>query len=139
MATNNWSNGPNLSTERYDHGCFSIKDSNITTQIVVMGGHGSGPYSYLSSTEILDVNSMTWRTGPALPISVSGNSGVRSEVRPYLGFSTGGYGNGQQQRKVYGLKKTNGNSLKWEEVHGMTTGRSWHSIVNAPKSLLPNC
>ena len=97
------------------------------------GGSGSG-----SSTEILDVNSMTWRTGPSLPISVYQNKGVQSEVGPYLGFSTGGRSR-QGQRKIYGLKKTNGNSFKWEEVHGMTTGRYFHSVVNAPKSLLPNC
>ena len=75
--------------------------------IVVMGGFDSGA---LSSTEILDVNSMTWRTGPALPISVHLNRGVQSEVGPYLGFSTGGAG----QRKIFGLKKTNENSFKWE-------------------------
>lgn len=136
MATNDWSNGPRLSNKRYDHGCFSIKDNNMITEIVVMGGYDSGR---LSSTEILDVNSMTWTTGPALPISVYGNKGVQSEVGPYLGFSTGGVGNGQVQRKIFGLKKTNGNSFKWKEVHSMTTGRWVHSVVNVPKSLLPNC
>ena len=109
----------------------------MITEIVVMGGYNSGA---LSSTEILDVNSMTWRTGPALPISVAYNRGVQSEVGPYLGFSTGGRdGNGQEQRKIFGLKKTNGNNFKWEEVHGMTTGREIYSVVNAPKNLLPNC
>ena len=137
MATNDWSNGPRLSNKRYDHGCFSIKDNNMITEIVVMGGYGSG---YLSSTEILDVNSMTWRTGPALPISVSSNKGVQSEVGPYLGFSTGGSDwRGQVQNKICGLRKTNGISFKWEEVHSMTTARLGHSVVNAPKSLLPNC
>ena len=111
----------------------------MITKIVVMGGHGS---ERLSSTEVLDVNSMRWKTGPALPTSVTHNKGVQSEVRPYLGFSTGGpfdYGKKQYQNKIYGLKKTNGNSFKWEEVHGMTTGRYFHAVVNAPKNLLPNC
>ena len=101
-----------------------------------MGGTASGA---LSSTEILDVNSMEWRTGPALPISLQGNRGVQSEVGTYLGFSTGGHGNGQYQRKIYGLKITSDDSFKWEEVHGMTTARRVHSVVNAPESLLPNC
>ena len=105
----------------------------MITEIVVMGGINY--YGSLSSTEILDVNSMTWRTGPSLPISVWGNKGVQSEVGPYLGFSTGGY----RHRKIFGLKKTDGSNFKWEEVHGMTTGRGAHSVVNAPKSLLPNC
>ena len=115
----------------------------MITEIVVMGGYYTRFFSYiaLSSTEILDVNSMTWTTGPALPISVYGNKGVQSEVGPYLGFSTGGRNNRNNpcQNKIYGLKKTNGNSFKWEEVHGMTTARYHHSVVNAPKSLLPNC
>ena len=142
MATNNWSNGPSLSTKRFNHGCFRIKDNSVITEIVVMGGYGSRYLSKIlsrSSTEILDVNSMTWRTGPALPFSVIDNKGVQSEVGPYLGFSIGGFGNWQYQRKIFGLKKTNGNSFKWEEVHGMTTARYWHTVVNVPKSLLPNC
>ena len=109
----------------------------MITGIVVMGGYGGSGSG--SSTEILDVNSMTWRTGPSLPISVGYNKGVQSEVGPYLGFSIGGFGNDQYQRKIFGLKETNGNSFKWEEVYGMTTGRYAHSAVNAPKSLLPNC
>lgn len=108
----------------------------MITQIVVMGGYDGS--DYLSSTEILDVNSMTWRTGPALPISVSRNRGLQSEVGPYLGFSTGGY-NGQSQNKIYGLKKTSKEIFEWEEVHSMTTARYLHSVVNTPKTLLPNC
>ena len=137
METNNWSNGPSLSNKRRYHGCFSIKNNNMITEIVVMGGIGS---VYLSSTEILDVNSMTWRNGPALPISVHGNRGVQSEVGPYPGFSIGGWsGRGQKTRKIFGLKKTPEDNFKWEEVHSMTTARASHSVVNAPKSLLPNC
>lgn len=130
MTTNSWSNGPRLSSGRYGHGCFSIKENNEITKIVVMGGNNSGA---LSSTVILDVNSMTWRTGPALPISVSYNKGVHSEGGTYLGFSIGG-----SIKSIYGLKKTSEDSFTWEEVHGMTTARVWHSVVNAPKSLLPN-
>ena len=89
----------------------------MITEIVVMGGYGSRYLSKIlsrSSTEILDVNSMTWRTGPALPFSVIDNKGVQSEVGPYLGFSIGGYGRGRKQRKVYGLKKTSEDSFEWE-------------------------
>ena len=114
--------------------------------IVIMGGSHSGGLDLDPgfSTEILDVNSMTWTTGPALPIKVSGNKGVQSEVGPYLGFSTGGYSYSQFLNKIYGLKKTNGNSFEWQEVemsrrHGMRTARTSHSVVNAPKRLLSNC
>ena len=101
-----------------------------------MGGGGSG---VLSSTDILDVKTMTWRNGPDLPISVLENHGVESVTDTYLGFSTGGYGNRQVQNKIYGLKKTSGNTYRWEQVKSMTTGRREHSVVNAPTSLLPNC
>ena len=103
-----------------------------------MGGSDEGSSS-LSSTEILDVNSMTWTTGPALPISVYGNKGVQSEGNTYLGFTTGGTTGGQNQRKIYGLINTNEDSFRWEGVHSMKTARFQHSVVNAPKSLLPNC
>ena len=108
----------------------------MVTQIVVMGGRNRNG-DYLSSTEILDVNSMTWRTGPSLPISVRYNRGVQSVSGTYLGFSTGG--TWPVVRKIFGLKKTSENGLEWEEVHGMTTARYDHSVVNVPKSLLPNC
>ena len=101
-----------------------------------MGGYGSGQ---LSSTEVLDVNTMTWRVGPPLPISVESNRGVPSVEGNYLGFSTGGYGNGQRHSKIYGLKETSKDVYTWEEVQSMTTARSYHSVVNAPKTLLPNC
>ena len=103
-----------------------------------MGGSG-GPW--LSSTEILDVNTMTWSIGPPLPVSVNAIRGVESVSGTYLGFATGGYlaHQSREQSKIYGIKKTNEKVYTWEEVHGMTTGRYVHSVVNAPNSLLPNC
>ena len=97
---------------------------------------GSDNSAYLSSTEILYVNSMTWASGPSLPIAVAQNRGVESKGGVYSGFSTGGY-NGQYQSKVYGLRL--GLSSSWEELQSMTTARSIHSVVNAPKSIIPNC
>ena len=102
-----------------------------------MGGVGYG--SSIDSTEILNVNTMTWGMGPSLPFEVHGNRGVVSVSGTYLGFSTGGYGQGLAHSKIYGLKKTIENEYIWEEVHSMTTGRYFHSIVNAPSSMLPNC
>jgi len=135
VTTSSWTTGPSRSTVIGNHGCFHIKDSNVITKIVVMGGNGRDGV-YLSSTEILDVNSMTWGTGPALPRSDIYNKGVQSESGTYLGFSIGGV---RIKNKIYGLKKTSENGYTWEEVHSMTTDRYLHSAVNAPKSLLPNC
>ena len=103
-----------------------------------MGGRGSS--GWFSSTEILDVKTMTWSNGPNLPITVIRNRGVESFTDTYLGFSTGGtnyYWNGYNN--VYGLKKTSGNTYRWVQVQSMATGRYWHSVVNAPTTLLPNC
>ena len=104
-----------------------------------MGG-ASSTEGYLSTAEVLDVNSMTWRTGPSLPISIRYNRGVESVSGTYLGVSTGGTGaQVGVQGNIHGLKKTSENGLEWEEVHGMTRARYDHSVVNAPKSVLPNC
>ena len=111
----------------------------MITQIVVMGGYGSGGSGSQTSTEILDVDTMTWGTGPTLPTTIYFNKGVKSEVGPYLGFSTGGVGRPSTTNKIYGLTRTSRNGFKWETVHSMTTARRSHSVVNAPKSFLPNC
>ena len=103
-----------------------------------MGGEGSS--RWLSSTEILDVKTMTWSNGPNLPISVTGNRGVESFTDTYLGFSAGGSDGGSYAyNNVYGLKKTSGNTYRWVQVQSMATGREYHSVVNAPTTLLPNC
>ena len=105
--------------------------------MVVVGGEPSGS---LSSTEILDVKTMTWSNGPNLPTSVTGNRGVESVTDTYLGFSTGGTSRGwNAQNNIYGLKKTSGNTYRWVQVQSMATGRYYHSVVNAPTTLLPNC
>ena len=101
-----------------------------------MGGEGSS--GRLSSTEILDVKTMTWSNGPNLPISVERNRGVESFTDNYLGFSTGGYYR-SVRNNIYGLKKTSGNTYRWVQVQSMATGRYYHSVVNAPTTLLPNC
>ena len=136
VTTDKWTSGPRLLTPRARHGCFHIKYNNIVTQIVVMGGVGSAP---LSSTEVLDVSTMTWSIGPPLPTSFYDNRGVQSVDDSYLGFSTGGYGNSKRQNQIIGLKRTNKDFYSWEYVHSMTTPRNAHSVVNAPGSFLPNC
>ena len=80
---------------------------------------------------------MTWENGPNLPIRVLKNRGVESFTDTYLGFSTGGVS--PVRNNVYGLKKTSGNTYKWVQVQSMATGREYHSVVNAPTTLLPNC
>ena len=99
-----------------------------------MGGYGSG---FLSSTEVLDVDTMRWERHAPLPISVVLNRGVASLGGTYLGFSIGGNNRtGQSKSNVYGLKSLEKNRFNWEEVHNMNGARRYHSAVNAPKNLL---
>ena len=132
--------GPRLSIARNDFGCFHIKANNEITKIVVMGGYEAARIARrLSSVEVLDVNTMTWRIGPSLPRRISDNKGIQSVSGPYLGFSTGGNCNGRRCNEIFGLKETSQNVYTWEALHSMTTGRTSHRAVNAPKSILPNC
>ena len=115
-------------------------DNNIVTKIVVMGGFDRYGSRYLSSTEVLDVDTMTWAKHAPLPISVNYNRGVTSLGGPYLGFSIGGHdGTGRSKSNIYGLKSQGKNIFTWEEVHNMSATRRLHSAVNAPKNLLTNC
>ena len=69
-----WTLGPRLKTMRRDHGCFPIKHNNTVTNVVVTGGIIRRSYrespTVLSSTEILNVKTMTWENGPNLPIQI---------------------------------------------------------------------
>ena len=110
----------------------------MVTKIVVMVGYSS---EIISSTEILDVSTMTWAMGPPLPITILGNQGVESYTDTSLGLSTGGNGGSGNKRikKIYSLQNTSDEGYTWEEVYSMTAARDHHSAVNAPTSLLPNC
>ena len=105
-----------------------------------MSGYDRYGSKYLSSTEVLDVDTMTWARHAPLPTSGILNRGVASFGGSYLGFSIGGMERyGRSRSKIYGLKSLGKNMFTWEEVHNMTAGRRYHSAVNAPKNLLTNC
>merc|ERR1712098_647888 len=53
-----------MKAARYDHGCSVINDNTV-----IVAGGGDDPDS-LSSTEYLDLNSLTWVEGPELPETV---------------------------------------------------------------------
>jgi len=57
-----------MKTARYHHGCSVINDSTV----IVAGGKGQvdGYDGSLSSTEYLDLNSLSWVEGPELPETV---------------------------------------------------------------------
>ena len=125
---------------RRHHGCFSVKQNGNVSNVYIFGGY-PGP---LKSTEVLNVNDLTWSDGPDLPIGIYGNAGVESNDNQYLGFSVGGsIDNGAQEEDpskntIYGLQKSGGNQ-KWVEFKSMDEPRNYASVVNVPSSLLTFC
>ena len=121
-------------TGRRMFGCFHIMEHNNVTYVVVAGGYNRGN---LSSAEILDVATMTWKNLPNLPFGVYYNNGIESVVGPYFGFSLAGYSSTFETR-VFGLKKESEN-FRWHQVNSLSTGRYYLASVNAPSSMVPSC
>ena len=125
---------------RHGPGCFSVKQNGNVSNVYVFGGY-PGP---MKSTEVLNVNDLTWSDGPNLPIGMYENAGVESNDNQYLGFSVGGsIDNGAQEEDpskntIYGLQKSGGNQ-KWVEFKSMDEPRNYASVVNVPSSLLTFC
>ena len=125
-----------MSIGRKHHGCFSIMQNGYVSKIVVMGGNNS---SFLSSAEMLDVTSKQWQILPNLPFKVASNKCVESVIGPYLGFSVGGFSENDFEKRIIGLRKQSSGNYQWIHVNCLTTGRKFHSVVNAPISILPSC
>ena len=131
-----WIQGPELSTIRYRHGCFSVKINGNVSEIYVLGGHPSP----MSSTEVLNVKESTWSPGPDLPIAMHANVGVESFDNDYLGFNIGGYDqrNSDDLRTIYGLRNSGGTE-RWVSLKSMQLPRRYFSAVNVQSPLVPFC
>ena len=120
---------------RYYHGCFSVKQNGNVSNVYVFGGEPG----IKQSTEVLNVNDLTWSDGPDLPIGMSSNAGVESNDNQYLGFSVGGDNSRKHLfGKIYGLQKS-GENLKWVPYKSMNERRNFASVTNVPSSLLTFC
>ena len=125
---------------RHGPGCFSVKQNGNVSNVYVFGGL-PGP---MRSTEVLNVNDLTWSDGPDLPIGIYGNARVESNDNQYLGFSVGGFSDAGTQEEdpnmntIYGLQKSGGDQ-KWVEFKSMDEPRNYASVVNVPSSLLTFC
>ena len=91
----------------------------------------------MKSTEVLNVNDLTWSDGPDLPMGITGNAGAESNDNQYLGFSVGGYNSGYKNT-IYGLQKS-GEIQKWVAFKSMNEPRDHASVANVPSSLLTFC
>ena len=122
--------------KRAGHGCFSVKTNNTIKEIYVIGGSTQQDYS--SSTEVLNVQNLTWSDGPSLPFGMYGLKAVASVQDEYIGFVVGGNTKGGPLNTIFGLKKSNKN-LSWIEIGRMNMTRFDHTVVNAPLSLMTSC
>ena len=124
---------------RYRPSCFPIKTNGTVTDVVVVCGHSTKERQ--TTTEILNIKSLTWYDGPRLPYLINDLASVESVDGQYLGFAIGGYSSYQKyqiQDSIFGLQKVNG-ILEWVLVRSMDTPRYRHTVINAPLSLVPSC
>ena len=137
--TRSWTRGPDTKKARFMHGCFSVKQNGNVSNVYVFGGESTSIKSItMKSTEVLNVNDLTWSDGPNLPIGMYENAGVESNDNQYLGFSVGGGRSTDQNNTIYGLQKLSQNQ-KWVAFQSMNEARNHASVVNVPSSLFTFC
>ena len=70
LETEEWVTGPSLNFERFEHSCGRIKANPNSSkfEIIVVGGFNG---TSMSSVEIFDEESFTWRSGPELPFGIT--------------------------------------------------------------------
>merc|ERR1711860_230210 len=115
-----WTKGPQMEEARYRHGCVLFMHNNHNYALVAGGIN----YDYLSSTEILDLDSglMEWTKGPELPVKmaefplVSTSQGL---------MAVGGYDwtNGRNKDEILQFKCQDGQEPK--NVSGKNSQRNW--------------
>merc|ERR1711872_772123 len=118
------------------HGCFSVKQNGNVSNVYVFGGESTSIKSItMKSTEVLNVNDLTWSDGPNLPIGMYENAGVESNNNQYLGFHVSGSCYNGCKDTIHGLQKS-GEKLKWVQYKSMNEPRNHASVINVPSSLL---
>ena len=70
LGEKSWTEGPELKQTRNSHSCGRIRRDKKGQEMSIVVVGGSSGTSYLSSTEILDLKSNTWQTGPELPLGI---------------------------------------------------------------------
>ena len=131
--TRKWSNGPEMNSARYSHGCTTIPSiGERSTQIIVVGGFESG-----STVEILNVSSSSWFNVAKIPLEdLKDNSLIASNSLQYKVYSIGGrYSGSILTKAIYGLTYSN----TWVYVANLTEGRYGHTSLNVAKNDIPGC
>merc|ERR1712062_738584 len=134
-----WTKGPQMEEARFYHGC-AVFMHNYKNYAVVAGGYNSDTsINYLSSTEILDLDSGTlgWTKGPELPVKI----GYFPLVSTSQGImAVGGWDDTNYRNKdeILQLKCQDGqdpNQCQWQEYpKKLDVARYRHVVIPLPAS-----
>ena len=117
-----------MSSPRYVHSCGLIAGGLI----IVAGGKISKSKNdeTLNSTEIFNLSTSTWETGPALPLATSKAAMISDNAGTFL---IGGFKKGQDtvvwDKTIHKLVGSEISSSSWLEVGEMSTGRRLISVT----------
>jgi hypothetical protein len=128
-----WDEGPLLNYGRYAPSCGRIRKNKTSFDfsVIVVGGNNG---TCMTSTEILDNETLRWQAGPDLPFGVY----VAKLIEDSLGgvILVGG-----DYKRVYvdTLFRLDNAEAKWEKLPQiLLTGRLWHAAFLIP-DYLTNC
>ena len=132
------------------HGCMAVRENNKIVAVYSIAGWDGRDYDnkvLFSSSEILTVDDMIWKSGPSLPESLFGNSAVASKSSEALGYSVAGssdkHNYGRYEYKIWELKRKEN---IWKSIQSsrssigyLQDARHGHTVVNAEYRDLPGC
>jgi hypothetical protein len=129
-----WVDGPLLNYDRYGQSCGRIRKNktNFEFSIIVVGGNNG---TVMTSTEIFDVGTSIWHTGPDLPFGIY--------VAEFIEDSLGGViligGRSETDLYVDSLFRLDNAGAHWEKLpQKLSSGRQWHAAFLIPDHLT-NC
>ena len=127
------SEGPKISTKRFNHNCFV---DEATSSIDNIGGYND-QWNSLSSTEKWTFEENSWKPSAHLPEAISWSSAVSSNKDEYIGYMVGGYNGYQHLPNIYGLTRR---QMEWIKLNKtLKIGRREHSLLNIPANQILGC
>ena len=133
MLSNQWTetNTP-MNQKRVKHACAMIDDDRI----IVIGGWGEN-YKRLKTTEILNIKTRQWQSGPSLPTGLAdGQFVTASPGFKYLGYYVGGSGYDGHSFFIYGLTR---DLNEFKVLGNIKIERSDHVAIQLAASISDKC
>ena len=133
-----WTFGPEIKTARCGHACSIISSGQgSNAQSVIIAGDSNEASEPLSSVEILDIGSNSWREGPELRSPIAGASMVK---HPNGGvILIGGSNKGTYLDTLYHLPHA-GPGAEWQQMQQrLKTGRDYHAVALVPDEIVEHC